>query len=441
MLDDSTPPPSFETLCGPPLAVAFDAAPLTSDGGLPWLAEVDAALGLCATLALQIADWRRGPVRHALETLIRQRVFQIACGYADQNDATALRNDPLLKLVCGRHPVQGAALASQPTFSRLENALTRSVCYRLAVALVALYLEERARVGPPARILLDCDSTADPTHGEQEGSAYHGYYRQHMYHPLLIFDGDTAQVITALLRRGTVHDSHGLLAVLRRLVPALRARWPRVELELRADAGFAIPALYDYCEQADITYTIGLVTNPRLTALAAERRERAEQLRAETGHKIRLVGEAEYQAESWAQPRRVVYKAEALAKGPNVRFVVTTRTDAPLAVYNWYVRRGESEQWIGDLKEACFADRLSDHRFTANQGRLLLHVAVYWLLATLRAWLVARDAARCSLLSVRLSLLKLPAIVRAGATGFTLSLPAAHPARSLWLLLFAPGHR
>jgi hypothetical protein len=441
MLDDSMPPPTFETLGDRPLTVAWDAGSLTSDGGLPWLAEVDAALGLCATLALQVADWRRGPVRHSLETLIRQRVFQIACGYADQNDATVLRKDPLLKLVCGEHPLTGPALASQPTFSRLENALTRVVCYRLAAALVAVYLEARSKAGPPARILLDCDSTADPTHGDQEGSAYHGYYRRHMYHPLLIFDGDTAQVITALLRRGTVHDSHGLLAVLRRLVATLRARWPRVELELRADAGFASPAVYDYCEQEDITYTIGLATNPRLTALAAERRDRAQQLRAEYGVKIRLAGEAEYQADSWAHPRRVVYKAEALAKGPHVRFVVTTRTDAPLAVYNWYVRRGEPEQWIGDLKEACFADRLSDHRFMANQGRLLLHCAVYWLLATLRDWLVAREAPRWSLLSVRLRLLKVPALVRETVAAFTLSLPTAHPALPLWQLLFAPGHR
>ena len=137
----------------------------------------------------------------------------------------------------------------------------------------------------------------------------------------------------------------------------------------------------------------------------------------------------------------MVFKAEALPQGPNTRFVVTTRTEAPLALYNWYVRRGEPEQWIGDLKEACFADRLSCHRFLANQFRLLLHVAVYCLLATLRDWLVARHAPRCSLLSVRLRLLKLPAVVRETATAFTLSLPTAHPAQALWRLLFAPGHR
>ena len=441
MRDPTMSVPAFATRAGLPLVVAFDAGQLTSDGGLPWLAEVDAALGLCATLAQQVPEWRRGPVLHPLETLLRQRVFQIACGYADQNDATTLRDDPLLKLVCGRRPASDPALASQPTFSRLENAISRATCYRLASALVALYLEERERDGPPARVLLDCDGTADPTHGDQEGSAYHGYYRQHMYHPLLIFDGDTAQLITAVLRPGNAHGSQGIVAVLRRLVAALRARWPRVQLELRADAGFAVPALYDYCDDEGISYTIGLVPNPRLEALAAPRLARAQELQAETSGKIRLAGEADYQADSWSQPRRVVYKAEALPKGPNTRFVVTTRTDAPLALYNWYVRRGEPEQWIGDLKEACFADRLSCHRFLANQFRLLLHAAVYWLLATLRDWLVARAAPRWSLLSVRLHLLKIPACVRETASGLALSLPSAHPARSLWQLLFAPGHR
>src|SRR5215831_1494016 len=209
------------------LSVAFDAGQLTSDGGLIWLAQADDRLGLSAAFAAQVRDWRRGPVRHPLALLLRQRLLQIACGYEDQDDADTLRYDPLLKAVCGRPPHEPSAdLASQPTLSRLENAVDRRACYRLAHALVAIYLQERERAvgGVPTQVLLDLDSTDDPTHGDQEGSSYHGYYRQHMYHPLLVFDGDTNQLITAVLRHGTAHASRGVVAVLSRLVIALRTR-------------------------------------------------------------------------------------------------------------------------------------------------------------------------------------------------------------------------
>src|SRR6516165_2668003 len=162
MVDSATRTHRFPTLAGIPLEAAFDAGRLTSDGGLPWLAEADQALGLCAALAACVPDWRHGPVRHALETLVRQRVYQIACGYEDQNDATSLRTDPLLKLVCGRLPLSGADLASQPTLSRLEQAAAdRHTITALAEALVALYVRERGRAGAPARVVLDLDGTAD----------------------------------------------------------------------------------------------------------------------------------------------------------------------------------------------------------------------------------------------------------------------------------------
>src|SRR5215204_6536281 len=185
------------------LEVDFRGGRLTSDGGWSWVAEADQTLGLCAALATAIPDHRHRRGRHTLLELLRQRIYQIVAGYADQNDADTLRTDPLLKLVCGRLPESDPDLASQPTFSRLENARSARDCYRLAVALGEVYLRERERDGVPGRIVLDLDSTDDPTHGEQEGSGYHGYFRQHMYHPLLVFDGETGQFITAILRPGT----------------------------------------------------------------------------------------------------------------------------------------------------------------------------------------------------------------------------------------------
>ena len=385
MSGSATAPLRFAGPAALPLEVDFLGGRLTSDGGLPWLAEAEAALGLCAALAAEVPDWRRGPVRHGLEALGRQRVFQIACGYADQDDADALRADPLLKLACGRLPESGPDLASQPTFSRLENAVDRRACYRLALALGAVYLRERGRDGAPERVVLDLDGTDDPAHGRQEGTAYHGFFRQHMYFPLLVFGGDTGQLVTAVLRPGNARGSRGVVAVLKRVVRALRTHWPKVRIGLRADSGCAVPDVYDFCEREGLAYAIGLIPNPRLAALAAPLLAEAGRRRAETAAaKVRLAGEARYRAGSWPRERRVVFKAEAPARGPHTRFVVTNRPAAPLAVYDWYVDRGEPEGWIKDLKRACLADRLSDHRCWANQFRLLLHAAAYRLLDTLR---------------------------------------------------------
>jgi hypothetical protein len=439
-MPESTSSPVRFAAAPRPLETSFDLDALTSDGGLVWLREADDALGLSAAFAAAIPDWRRRAGRHALVTLVQQRLYQIACGYEDQNDATTLRHDPLLKQVCGRLPVSGTPLASQPTLSRLENAIDTKTCYRLAVALVALYLRERERNGVPKRMLLDLDGTDDPVHGEQEGGAYHGYYRQHMYHPLVIYDGDTNQLITAVLRPGNSHASRGVVSILSRLVDALRHRWPDIAIELRADSGFARPALYDLCEAAAITYTIGLPPNARLEVLAAPLRETALAQAAETGAKVRLIDETPYQAGSWDLERRVVYKAEALAKGPNTRFVVTNRTANAQQVYDDYVDRGEPENWIKDLKNHCFADRLSCHTFVANQFRLLLHAAVYWLLDTLRRWLIAAGMERIQLDTLRLRLLKIGGWVRELATRVRLHLASSHPGQPLWELLAArPG--
>jgi Transposase DDE domain group 1 len=255
MRDFATQKMRFQTEAALALEAAFDGGRLTSDSGLLWLKEADAELGLCEAIALCVPEWRRGKVRHSLVTLVKQRVFQIACGYEDQNDSDSLRTDPLLKLVCGSLPETGTDLASQPTISRLENAPDARACYRMAQALFELYVEQRGKDGAPKKILLDFDATADPTHGEQEGSFYHGYYQQHIYHPLLVFDGETSQPITAVLRCGNTHASRSAVAILRRIVRRLREAWPGVEIEIRADAGFAVPEIYDYCEQEGIGYT------------------------------------------------------------------------------------------------------------------------------------------------------------------------------------------
>lgn len=445
MNDCATPTLRFETT---PLEVeaAFDGGRITSDGGLLWLAKADEELGVCEEISNYVPEWRVSSVRHSLLTLVRQRVYQIACGYEDQNDSDTLRADPLLKLVLGLAPEAEEDLASQPTFSRLENAPSAKDCLRIARALGETYVRRRARENPsegaPKKILLDFDSTDDPTHGEQEGSAYHGYHRQRMYHPLLVFDGETNQLITAVLRGGATHASKGALAILRRIVQRIRQAWDGVGIEIRADAGFAVPEIYDYCEAEGIDYTIGLVSNPRLGAMAAPLLEQAKRESEESGGgKVRLLSDAFYRAESWEHARRVVYKAEMLAKGTNTRFVVTTKRGDPLSLYDFYVRRGESEGWIKDFKRALKADRLSCMRFIANQFRLLLHAAAYWLLDEIRRRLIEAGVRRMQFDTLRLMLIKIGGRVRQLLTKIRLHLASGHPGQHLWHALYSAEPR
>jgi hypothetical protein len=438
--DCATQKMRFETT---PLALeaAFDGGKLTSDGGLIWLAEMDEELGLCERIASHVPEWRGPSLRHSLVRLVRQRVLQIACGYEDQNDSDTLRSDPLLKLVCGRLPETDGDLASQPTISRLENAPDARACLRMAEALGDLYLRERGKDGAPSRILLDFDATDDPAHGEQEGAYYHGYYQEHILHPLLVFDGDTGQLITALLRYGNTHASRGALSILKRIVRRLREAWgQRLHIEIRADAGFAVPEIYNYCEQEGIGYTIGLISNPRLQALAEDLLERAKRESEEGGgEKVRLVSSASYQAGTWERARRVIYKAEVLEKGTNTRFVVTSRSDEPKELYDWYIRRGEAEGWIKDFKRALKADRLSCHRFFANQFRLILHAAAYWLLDALRRKLVEVGVRRMQLDTLRLLVVKIGGRVRQLLTKVRLHLASGHPGQRLWNALVSPS--
>jgi hypothetical protein len=387
MDDCATQTMRFETEGSLALEAAFDGGRLTSDGGLLWLARVDEELGLCEAISKCVPEWRTRKARHSLASLVRQRVFQIACGYDDQDDSDTLREDPLLKLCCGSLPESGLDLASQPTISRMENAATMRSCHRIAEVLFEIYLRERERDGAPKKVLLDFDATADPTSS---------------------------------------------VAMLRRMVGRLKQRWPGVHIEMRADAGFAVPAIYDYCEAEGITYTIALITNERLKEMGGDLLEEAREEHERTAHKAKLFGEGTYQAASWQKKRRVVYKAEVMKQGTNRRFVLTTRSDKPKALYEFYARRGEAENWIKDFKVHLKADRLSCHRFIANQFRLLLHACAYWLMDMLRRKLIERGARRMQLDTLRLSLIKIGGRVRELLTKVRLHLASGHPGQSLW---------
>jgi hypothetical protein len=324
----------FESLFSKEVIADFEGGRITSDAGGLLCREVDQRYRIAENAARCLHDPRDShKVQHDLLTLVRQRLFAIALGYEDNNDAAILAKDPAFKIMAGRAPESGADLASQPTLSRFENRVTAKDLRRLSDWLLDLYL--KTHPGPRKTIILDMDATDDPTHGKQQLSFFHGYYEEHMYHPLLIFDGQDGFPLAAVLRPGNTHASKGALAVLTRLIKKLRQAYPKALILFRADAGFAVPAIYRYLEkQPDLRYVIGFITNNRLLAKTATLLEKAQQRHQATGEKQRLFTSFSYQAESWDQPRRIIAKVEYTHLGANQRFVVTNLVRNPQFVYD-----------------------------------------------------------------------------------------------------------
>lgn len=435
MTECSTTLPLFP-LSQKPILVRNDGGALTSDAGVLLLREIDERLKLSQRLAACLSD-KRTPhkVRHDLLPLLRQRIYQIACGYEDCNDADFLRRDPALKLAVGRTP-QEEDLASQPTFSRLENRVSRRECWAMSEALLASYVE-RPRRRPPKRIILDVDATDDETHGQQELTFFHGYYATYCYLPLLVFaqaEGTGEQeLIGAVLRPGNVHGGHRALALILRMAARLRKAFPRCVIELRADSALALPEVYEGCERNRLLYTISLPKNERLTALAEPWLTQARRRHEASGEKVKVFGEFSYAAQSWSRERRVIVKAEVMTKGENPRFVVTNRTDVePEMLYHYYCQRGDPENRIKEIKAGLKADRLSCHRFWANQFRLLLHAAAYVLMQTMRAMLAGTELACAQVETLRFRLLKVGARIIESARRVWVHLPSAYPWMQFW---------
>ena len=382
------------------ITARFDGGSLTSDAGWLLFGSLDRQHRLCEGFSCCISESRdQRYIRHDLLKLIRQRVLQIVAGYEDCNDADTLRSDPMLKTVCDQLPESDPDLATQPTFSRLENSVTRKDLMRLSQWLLGRYVRSLKK-RRPGKIILDLDSTDDHTHGQQEFSFYHGYYRSHILHPLLIFDADTGDLVCAVLRPGNKGAASHIVPILKRVVEAIRqAVGTDVEIEIRADSGFATPRLYEFCEgeENQLQYVIGLSRNPRLQRVVEPLLDSTRERFLELEEKQRQFDEFLYRANSWDRSRRVIVKVEVDQRGINRRFVVTNRDDlCSQSLYDHYTNRGQTENFIKAFKNHLSMDRLSCHRFLANQFRLLLHALAY---QNVRA--PARLSARDSLAQAR----------------------------------------
>jgi Transposase DDE domain group 1 len=426
----------FPSLGPREVMASFDGGDITSDGGALLLRKVEELTGIIHQFAACFTDHRNPDlIEHLLEHLIAQRVYGLALGYEDLNDHDDLRRDPLLATVVGkddptgqsrqREQDQGKALAGKSTLNRIEltpvgadkdDRYKKVTCHIHAVDQLFVTLFLQAHQQPPERIVLDLDATDDPIHGNQLGGFFHGYYNNYCYLPLYIFCGN--HLLCAKLRPANIDASAGALKQLQRIVSEIRQAWPQVKIVVRGDSGFCREPIMAWCEANGVDYLFGLAKNPRLLKRIAEQLEQAHQQFQTTKQPASVFADLSHQTwESWSRVRRVVAKAEHLAKGSNPRFVVTSipaqERDAQALYEQDYCARGEMENRIKEQQLHLFADRTSARTMRANQIRLFFSSIAYVLLDTLRRLgLCGTEMAQAQCQTIRLKLLKIGALVQ-----------------------------
>jgi hypothetical protein len=434
----------FPELFGKALVAQFDQPHGSSDGGAVLLKACDERLRLTERIAACFRDERQpGKITHTLHDLIRQRVFAIACGYADCNDAARLADDPIHKLLVDRDALDGAALASQPTLSRFENAVGPKVLYRMGETLADAVIKRQRRAHRKARrITVELDPTDDPTHGAQQLTLFNTYYDTWCYLPVagfIRFDEEPEQYLFAyVLRSGKAPAKLGAIGILKRVLARLRASFPKAKLRVRLDGGFAGPEMFDFLEGERVEYVVAMAGNSVLDRLAEPWMKRARALSAQLEHTAHVYAECRYAAQTWSRKRRVIIKAEVVrldSREPrdNARYVVTNLNAGPKHVYeNIYCQRAEIENRLKELHHGLEIDRTSCTRFWANQLRALLTAAAYVLMQELRGAAAGTECARAQVSTLRERLLKLGVWVERSVRRIVLHLPQHAAWREEW---------
>ena len=424
---------SFSSVCGKKVNADFDGGVITSDSGVLLVREIDRKIGVIDSLVCALWDRRHTSyVSHSLEDLLRQRIFQIVCGYEDGNDCDDLRSDPAMKLGCDRLPLTGEDLASQPTMSRLENSPNRSDLYRLALAFGELFVSSYKK--PPKKIILDLDDTADVVHGSQQLRLFNAYEDEYCFMPLHIYEGYSGKLITAILRPGKRPKGEEIATILKRVLQFLREAWPKTHIIVRGDSHFSTPEVHDLCEDSPrVDYVLGQSINKTLKRLGEPLMNQVLEDAKETGQSVRRLEKFDYQAGTWRQPRQIIYKAEVTQEGPNPRFVATSiRNRSAKFIYKLYCARGRMEGFIKEHKNYLKSDRTSCTKFEANQFRVFLHSAAYVILHALREKALRRtELANASFQTIQLRILKIAARVQERATKIDIHLPTSYPFKNL----------
>ncbi len=432
---DTTLPFHFPAVGRKKLTAAFDGGRITSDGGVMLLGAVERQLGIADRLARLITD-PRNPlfVTHSIDDILRARILAIACGYEDADDLDHLRTDPGFKLACGRLPDSGDDLCSQPTVSRWENAPTLREVVRMTYAMVDLYCSSYAR--PPAAVTLDIDDTCDVVHGNQQLSLFHAHYNERCFLPIHVYDTATSRPVAILLRPGKTPTGDEIRSHLRRLVRRIRQHWPDTRLTIRGDSHYGRPEVMAWCEAHGLDYIFGLSGNAVLDRLMEPFADDVRVCRAEAqAAAVRRYSETRYGAKSWKCERRVVARIEATTKGLDIRYVVT---NLPKGTAEWlydkmYCARGQAENLIKLHKTELASDRTSCRSPLANQVRLVLHTAAYWVLLTVRDAIPRpQPLATAQFKTLQLHLIKIAARVTETATRVRIAFATACPNADLF---------
>lgn len=405
-----------------PVEVRFNLAQTSSDGGLLLLKEVENQIGMISRLASCINDPRhQGYVQHNINTLLSQRIMQIAAGYEDANDCNDLRYDDVMKICSGSDKL----LASQPTMSRFENQPGNRELYNMAKAFVDQFVASYP-VAPEA-IILDCDDTDSIVYGQQQLSLFNNYYGDSCYMPLHIYEGLSGKLITTILKPGRRSKSVNVFAILQRLVIYLRKQWPNTIIILRGDSHFCSKEFMDWSEkQKNVEFITGLTGNAVLEKLSKTTIVSAQREYNVTKKPIKRYHSFEYQAQSWEHSQRVVVKVEMNSMGLNVRYITSSiRCIRTKALYeNAYCARGAAELRIKDHKTYLQSDRMSCNSFTANQFRLFMHSAAYVLIHTLQyEVLKGTQFCKSTMKTIQLKLIKVAARVKVLKTKIQIELP------------------
>jgi len=435
MTDDTVLPFLFPAVQRKKVTAAFDGGRITSDGGVMLLAAAERRLGLAERLAAVIRDPRdRDRITHAMADILRARIFAIACGYEDANDLDRLRCDPAFKLACARLPDDGLDLCSQPTCSRMENLPDLCTVIRLGHVLVDLWLSSYRT--PPDSVTLDIDDTLDVVHGHQQLSLFNAHYDERCFLPIHIYDTATGRPVAMILRPGKTPTGQEIRGHVRRLVHRIRRHWPTTRITIRGDGHYGRPPVMQWCEDNGVTYVFGLPGNQVLHRLVDAAADNIRTRRA-LEHKPVLRGftETRYAAKSWKLKRRACARIEATALGLDIRFVVTNIAEGSSEhIYDViYCARGQAENLIKMHKSQLASNRTSCRSPIANQVRLVLHTAAYWLMLTVRdAIPKAHALAKAEFTTIRLRLLKLGARVIETVSRIRLAFAAACPEADLF---------